>query len=121
MRSMERSPVSASLFLYSRKYRKPWRSQVQYICLCYNIKTAIQTVWNSGGTSDSVVIDWWTSLCDAKAGACVQWLDCSHEVSGFSGLCRSPESASDKKSPTQSKDSAGPQRHKNEQLFQKCS
>ena len=34
---------------------------------------------------------------NAKTGACVQWLDCSHEFSGFSGLCRSPGSASDKK------------------------
>ena len=66
--------------------------------VCYNTKTAIQTVWSSGGSSDSVVIEWWTSLCDAKTGACVQWLDCSHEVSGFSGLCQSPVSASDKKS-----------------------
>ena len=90
----------------------------------------------------------------------VQWLDCSHEASG---LCRSPGSASDKKSALgahqiatcwekprkgpvrdwrqalekicalhlpahadaaaaeDSKDSAGPERHKNEQLFQKCS
>ena len=122
--------------------------------VCYNTKSAIQTVCSSGGTSDSVVIEWWTSLCGAKTGACVQWLDCSHEVSGFSGLCRSPGSASDKKSTLgkprkspvrdwrqalekicalhppahaaaaagdDSKDSAGPQRHKNEQLFQKCS
>ena len=50
-------------------------AQVQHICwivditVCYNTKTAIQTVWNSGGTSDSVVIEWWTSLCDAKTGA----------------------------------------------------
>ena len=78
-------------------------AEVQYICriadmtVCYNIKTAIQTVWNSGGTSDPVVIDWWASLCDAKTGACVQWLDYSHEVSGFSGFCWSPRSASDKK------------------------
>ena len=27
--------------------------------VCYN-KTAIQTVWSCGGTSDSVVIEWWT-------------------------------------------------------------
>ena len=66
--------------------------------VCYNTKSVIQTVWSSGGTSDPVVIEWWTSMCDAKAGACVLWLDCFHEVSGFSGLCRSPGSASDTKS-----------------------
>ena len=50
-------------------------AQVQHICrivditVCYNTKSAIQTVWNSGDTSDSVVIEWWTSLCDAKTGA----------------------------------------------------
>ena len=95
--------VPVSLF---QKVQKTVEAQVQDICrivdmtVCYNIKTAIQTVWNGGGTSDSVVIDWWTSLCDAKTGACVQWLDCSHEVSGFSGLCRSPGSASEKKKST---------------------
>ena len=36
--------------------------------VCYNIKTAIQTVWNSESTSDSVVFEWWSSLCDAKTG-----------------------------------------------------
>ena len=87
-----------------QKVQKTVEAHVQYICwivdmtVCYNIKTAIQTVWNSGGTSGSVVVDWWTSLCDAKTGACVQLLDCSHEVSGFAGWCRSPGSASDKKS-----------------------
>ena len=42
--------------------------------------------------SDSVVIEWWTSLC-AKTGACVQWLDCSHEVSGVSGFPDFPDCA----------------------------
>ena len=37
--------------------------------VCYNTKTAIQTVWCSGSTSDSVVFEWWSSLCDAKTGA----------------------------------------------------
>ena len=59
---VQHSPVSF--------FRK--EAQVQHICrivdmtVCYNTKTAIQTVWSSGGTSDSVVIEWWTSLCDAK-------------------------------------------------------
>ena len=89
---------------FIQKVQKTVEAQVQCICwivdmtVCYNFKTAIQTVWNSGGTSDSVVIDWWTFLCDVKTGACVQLLDCSHEVSGFSRLCRSPLSAWDKKS-----------------------
>ena len=83
---------------YFRKYREPRRLQIQHIyrivdvTVCYNTKTAIQTVWSS----DSVVIKWWTSLYDAKTSACIQWLGRSHEVSGFSGLCRSPGSASDK-------------------------
>ena len=37
--------------------------------VCYNTKTAIQTVWSSGSTSDSVEFEWWSSLCDAKTGA----------------------------------------------------
>ena len=47
--------------------QKAMEAQVQYICrivdmtVCYNTKTAIRTVWSSGGTSDSVVIEWWTS------------------------------------------------------------
>ena len=44
------------------------------------------------------MIEWWTSLCVHRQALVLQWLDCSHEVSGFSGLCRSPGSASDKKS-----------------------
>ena len=90
MRSLERSPDSESpCFFISEKCRKTVEAQVQHICrivdmtVCYNTKIAIQTYWSSGGTSDSVVIVWWTSQCDAKTGACVQWLDCSHEVSGF--------------------------------------
>ena len=102
MRSLERSPqVTVSLF---QKVQKTMEAKVQHICrivdmtVCYNTKTAIQTVSSTGGTSDSVVIEWWTSLCDAKTGSCVQWLVCSLEVSGFSGLCWSPGSASDKTS-----------------------
>ena len=71
------SSFSKSVSLF-QKVQKIVEAQVQHICrivgmtVCYNIKTAIQTVWSGGGTSDSVVIGWWTSLCDAKTGACVQ-------------------------------------------------
>ena len=51
--------------------------------VCYNTKTAIQTVWSSGGTSDSVVIEWWTSLCDAKTGACIRWLVALTKIPDF--------------------------------------
>ena len=157
MRSLERSPVSASpCFFISESTENhggegPAHLQDRRHDSVYNTKTAIQTVWCGGGTSDSVVIVWWTSLCDANTGACVQWLDCFHEVSGFSLLRQSPGSPSDKKihagsssndhllgktrkSPVRdwrhappahadaaagadSKYSAGPQRHKNEQFF----
>ena len=65
-------------------------AQVQHICkivdvpVFYNAKHSM----SSGGSSDSVVIQWQTSLCGA--------LYCSYEICGFSGLCRSPRSASDK-------------------------
>ena len=101
MRSLERSPDSASPFFLFQKVQKTVEAQVQHIyrivdmTVCYNNKTAIQTVWNSGRTSNSVVIDWWTSLCDAKTGACVQWIALT-KFPGFAGLCRSFGSASDK-------------------------
>ena len=70
------SRFGMSLLLF-QKVQKTVEAQIQHIyrivdvTVCYNTKTAIQTVWSRGGSSDSVVTERWTSLCDAKTGACV--------------------------------------------------
>ena len=161
--AVSRFSKSVSLF---QKVQKTVEAQVQHICwivdmtVCHNIKTAIQTVWSSGGTSDSVVIEWWTSLCDAKTGrlcSVAGLLSRSfrifrivpesrvsvgqkiHAGSSSNGhllgkprkspvrdwrqalekICaHRPPAHADAAAGADSKDSTGPQRHKNEHLFQ---